>query len=281
MPTKQPLPRVTRAAYVVEAARMAWSVSLTKGYGFSNRALKTGQAVLTGSLYQGRPHITLEQYPEPRHGGVGIGNLAGGPVLFNQDLSKHGIGYNADDALAALTRLHTIIKAKGQPSENATGFFRLMVDVVQGGKITNISGSPGRRMQFVVFDIDADSEVEQPENKGTQRMVKQPDMFFPVVPFSPFQKNAPVAKTVYAHFTSATDDKSLVMVSQALALYNASLTADRYIQRNGKKLSVYVDLKKGRLRFTSMAGKLLFSGPVKPQTVEKFVESFWFWKKST
>lgn len=38
--------------------------------------------------------------------------------------------------------------------------------------------------------------------------------------------------------------------------------------------------KKWRLRIESITGTLLASGPVKPETVERFVESFWFWTKS-
>jgi hypothetical protein len=67
-------------------------------------------------------------------------------------------------------------------------------------------------------------------------------------------------------------------VINTLAVYGATLDGD-FIARNGKKTGVKVVQKKGRLRFEMDTGGLLMSGPVKPETVQEFVEKFWYWKK--
>ena len=67
---------------------------------------------------------------------------------------------------------------------------------------------------------------------------------------------------------------------QALSAYDAHLAEDSRIVRRGKTHGVTIHEKKGRLRIESVAGTLLASGPVKPETVEQFVESFGFWTKS-
>lgn len=65
----------------------------------------------------------------------------------------------------------------------------------------------------------------------------------------------------------------------ALNAYDAHLAQDGRIVRKGKTLGVVITERKNRLRFESAAGSLLASGPVEPRTVERFVESFWFWTK--
>ena len=69
------------------------------------------------------------------------------------------------------------------------------------------------------------------------------------------------------------------VVQQALSDYGASLTHDGYIvSKSGKQLSVRVTIQRGRIRFEGSHG-LLASGPIAERTVQKFVESFWFWKR--
>ena len=67
---------------------------------------------------------------------------------------------------------------------------------------------------------------------------------------------------------------------QALTAYDAHLAEDGRIVRRGTTMGVFIFERKGRLRIESVAGTLLASGPVQPETVERFVESFWFWTKS-
>ena len=70
------------------------------------------------------------------------------------------------------------------------------------------------------------------------------------------------------------------LVQQALAAYGATLGLQGVICRNEKATGVAVAVKGKRIRFESTgSGRLLASGPVVTSTVEKFVESFWFWKK--
>ena len=66
---------------------------------------------------------------------------------------------------------------------------------------------------------------------------------------------------------------------QALNGYDAHLADDGRIVRRGKTLGVRIVETKRRLRIESITGSLLASGPVAPATVERFVESFWFWTK--
>jgi len=66
---------------------------------------------------------------------------------------------------------------------------------------------------------------------------------------------------------------------QALSAYDAHLAEDGRIVRKGKTLGVVIKEQKNRLRIESVAGSLLASGPIEPRTVERFVESFWFWTK--
>ncbi|MDQ7280537.1 hypothetical protein O0J73_07295 [Stenotrophomonas sp. Sm6012] len=65
----------------------------------------------------------------------------------------------------------------------------------------------------------------------------------------------------------------------ALTSYDAHLADDGRIVRKGKTLGVVIKEQKNRLRIESVAGSLLASGPIEPRTVERFVESFWYWKK--
>lgn len=70
-------------------------------------------------------------------------------------------------------------------------------------------------------------------------------------------------------------------VNNALAAYGAAIGVGGVIVRNDKATGVQVAVKRGRIRFESTnSGRLLASGPIKAQTVETFVESFWFWEKS-
>ena len=66
---------------------------------------------------------------------------------------------------------------------------------------------------------------------------------------------------------------------QALTAYDAHLAEDGRIVRKGKTLDVVITEKRSRLRIESVAGALLASGPIEGKTVERFVESFWFWQK--
>ena len=69
------------------------------------------------------------------------------------------------------------------------------------------------------------------------------------------------------------------VINQALEQYGANLSPDGLIQRGGKTLLVEVSVRKNRIWFVSTRGYLLASGPLEGTTVEKFVESFWFWTK--
>lgn len=61
--------------------------------------------------------------------------------------------------------------------------------------------------------------------------------------------------------------------------YGAGLDIDGRIVRNGVTHGVRAVEKGRRLRFERMDGSLLMSGPAAPETVARFVESFWFWRK--
>lgn len=66
---------------------------------------------------------------------------------------------------------------------------------------------------------------------------------------------------------------------EALSAYDAHLADDGRIVRKGKILGVVIKERKNCLRIESVVGTLLASGPVEPRTVERFVESYWYWKK--
>lgn len=67
------------------------------------------------------------------------------------------------------------------------------------------------------------------------------------------------------------------IVREALKPYGATLTDDGFIAKNGPS-QIQVVVKGKRLRFQGGA-HLMASGPIAAATVERFVESFWFWKK--
>lgn len=70
------------------------------------------------------------------------------------------------------------------------------------------------------------------------------------------------------------------VVANALTQYGATLGIGGQICRNDKSTGVMVRIARNRIRFESSSnGRLLASGPVSKSTVEKFVESFWFWSK--
>ena len=66
---------------------------------------------------------------------------------------------------------------------------------------------------------------------------------------------------------------------QALQAYDAHLAEDGRIVRRGTTFGVRIVEKKNRLRIEAVSGSLLASGPITERTVERFVESFWFWSK--
>jgi hypothetical protein len=67
-------------------------------------------------------------------------------------------------------------------------------------------------------------------------------------------------------------------VHATLAKYRAELDEDFRICREGKKLGVTVEIKKGRLRFISFHDKsLIFSGPINSESIHAFVQKFWYW----
>lgn len=75
------------------------------------------------------------------------------------------------------------------------------------------------------------------------------------------------------------DSNQKQLICDALKPYGAHLTDSNFIAREKKATSVKAVLKRGRLRFESEAGTLLFSGGLTSSAVENFVEKFWFWKK--
>lgn len=66
---------------------------------------------------------------------------------------------------------------------------------------------------------------------------------------------------------------------QALQAYDAHLAEDGRIVRRGTTFGVRIVEKKNRLRIEAVSGSLLASGPITERTVERFVETFWFWSK--
>lgn len=71
------------------------------------------------------------------------------------------------------------------------------------------------------------------------------------------------------------------MINEALAQYDATTNADGCIVRRGVTFGIRVKQKGKRLRFESADGRCQASGPIAASSVERFVESFWFWKKET
>ncbi|MCV2216124.1 hypothetical protein [Thauera sp. Sel9] len=66
---------------------------------------------------------------------------------------------------------------------------------------------------------------------------------------------------------------------QALQAYDAHLAEDGRIVRRGTTFGVRIVEKKNRLRIEAVSGSLLASDPITERTVERFVETFWFWSK--
>lgn len=66
-------------------------------------------------------------------------------------------------------------------------------------------------------------------------------------------------------------------ITAALSRYGASLTDDGFICRDGRRLSVSLTVKRGRL-VAEGNGRKLYTGPAIPASVGRFVEGFWFWK---
>lgn len=70
-----------------------------------------------------------------------------------------------------------------------------------------------------------------------------------------------------------------LLIDVALHPYGAALTEDNFITKNGKKLSVQVDVQKGRLRMLSGKSALATYPAARIEKgVSDFVEKFWFWK---
>ncbi len=70
------------------------------------------------------------------------------------------------------------------------------------------------------------------------------------------------------------------LIKQTLAAYGATIDMQGVICRNDKVTGVAVVVKGKRIRFESTSSRrLMASGPIIATTVEKFVESFWFWEK--
>lgn len=66
-------------------------------------------------------------------------------------------------------------------------------------------------------------------------------------------------------------------MSAALAPYGAGLDNDGYICRDGRRTSVSLSVKRGRLTAEG-CGHKLYTGPAVAASVARFVESFWYWE---
>lgn len=73
------------------------------------------------------------------------------------------------------------------------------------------------------------------------------------------------------------DESTRDMVSRTLALYGACLSDDDHIVSPTRKTGVKVTVEKKRLCFSD-AKHRYGSGPLTPDAVCGFVESFWYWK---
>lgn len=68
-------------------------------------------------------------------------------------------------------------------------------------------------------------------------------------------------------------------INAVLAQYGASFSDAGEIIKNGPS-GVKIVQKRGRMRFEGAeSSMLLMTGPIKPATIESFVQEFWFWKK--
>lgn len=73
---------------------------------------------------------------------------------------------------------------------------------------------------------------------------------------------------------------SIEQIRATLEQYGANVTSGFQIVRNDKPLGILIVQRKGRIRFEDADSKALYmSGPIKPETIENFVEKFWFWQK--
>ncbi|WP_020396485.1 PLxRFG domain-containing protein [Thiolinea disciformis] len=79
-------------------------------------------------------------------------------------------------------------------------------------------------------------------------------------------------------FNSQLNPK-LQFAHDALVPYGAALTDDGFVASGDKVTGVKAVIKDNRLRFELANGGLVSSGPLMPETVESFVEKYWFWKK--
>jgi hypothetical protein len=70
-------------------------------------------------------------------------------------------------------------------------------------------------------------------------------------------------------------------IRATLAQYGAkSATSGFVITRDSLPTGIMIKIAKGRMRFEDVdSGALYMSGPVRPETIESFVENFWFWSK--
>jgi hypothetical protein len=71
------------------------------------------------------------------------------------------------------------------------------------------------------------------------------------------------------------------VIDVALRAYGAHLNDENFIVRNAKATGVRVVIKGKRIRIEMASSELLASGPISVETVERFVERFWFWTKTS
>lgn len=58
-----------------------------------------------------------------------------------------------------------------------------------------------------------------------------------------------------------------------------SCTSGFQITDDSIPLGIIIMQRKGRMRFESTDGHLVMSGPIKIETIETFVENYWYWQK--
>jgi hypothetical protein len=70
-------------------------------------------------------------------------------------------------------------------------------------------------------------------------------------------------------------------ITSTLELYGATLSpTGRVITPGGVETGVTLKTKGKRLRAEDANGRLIYSGPAAPESVCRFVEEFWYWRKS-
>lgn len=75
---------------------------------------------------------------------------------------------------------------------------------------------------------------------------------------------------------------TIEQIRATLAQYgeNKTVSSGFQIFKDNKPCGILIVQKKGRIRFEDIDSKNLYmSGPIKPETIENFVENFWYWKK--